>query len=855
MRSPVAVIVAFAMIATTFAPSTAAELPSGSSAEALNLMNSSCSVAQASQSPAPGASTAASPAPSPSPSGGTTIPPPPAAFQGPSTLYAPQPTGSPQFTPPPLPTPTPSVRTTSGPIYIQRETPPPSPGPSGVPTPIPTATPHPAQTLGPGQYIVLSNTINGVNTPGQPADLDGNVNIFFQDGILVGDHAHYDGNQYIDVTGHPYIRNREDDSIIYADSIRFDTYNSRAILVNSRGATTQGVERGKFHFAAKTLRTEGSGVMHGERASFSTCENPRGGYHVESKTLDVTPGDKAIGHNNVLYLGAVAVMYLPLIVISLANTPGTRRDTGFVPLVGYSQSQGFYVIAKIGFGTTDYYYGYYRVEEFTRVGFGLGYVAFFRRKDGKRSVDVNAYHFQSHASDIQPTGTNLQVTDQEVWTKYLRATFGINYTGSYGPDVALPTQITFQGSITHQTAKDSQSYTFNHESTGNGDSSLNLGFTDQRTLSPNVTQGINLSYTDNQNAAAGIDGNVESIHINTVTDVKGPGETYDLTYDKTDSQTPGESIDKEPELLIRPLGQLFPNFQLVPITGTFAIGNYSEEQTVTSTSTTSLAGSGYQIFDTQRAQAAITFGPEVAHFLGSDFNASVIATQNAYATGDLKAQIQQNASFTTPLGDHVINAITYTEQNTNGPSAEPFQTFDVLSGNSNQASDLIRIFNGSAYNLTLSSDTLFKREAQPVTYQFAFMPTIKTAVMIGGSYNPGPGNGFESSTIQISTPVGYESDIQFSTNADWKAKGRLNDKNVYFRKVIGECYELDLAYNQDLKQISLAVQLLAFPTQRLNFGLGQSGSIVPGSLNFSSAAGAIGAATGTTIGASAPIGP
>jgi hypothetical protein len=840
MRSPVAVIVAVAMIASTFAPATAADLPTASSADALRLLQSKCTIAQATPaSPAPDASA--------SPSAGPTQPPPSAPYQGPAQLVIPPlPTSSPQYTPPPLPTPTPSVRTTSGPIYIQRQTPAPSPAASGVPTPIPTLTPHPAQTLGAGQYIVLSNTATGGTNPGDPADLDGNVNIFFQDGLLVGDHAHYDGIQYFDITGHPYIRNREDDSIIYADSIRYDTYNSRAILVNGRGATTQGVDRGKFHFSAKTLRTEGSGVMHGDRATFSTCENPRGGYHVESKTLDVMPGDKAIGHNNVLYLGALAVLYLPLIVIPLTeNQPGTRRDTGFVPLIGYSQSQGFYVLAKIGFGQTDYYYGYYRVEEYTRVGTGLGYVAFFRRKDGKRSVDVNAYHFQTKNADLQPTGTNLTVNDAEIWSKTVRANFNVNYTGSYAPGITLANSLALSGSISHQTAKDSQSYTFNRQTTGSDESSLNLGFTDQRTLSPVLTQGINLSLTDNQNAYAGVVDSVQSIHINTVTDLRGPGEDYDLTYDRTDSPTP-IGIDKEPELLIRPRGNLFPNFQLIPITGSFAIGNYSEEQSVTNSA--DLSSSSYQVFTTQRGQAALTFGPEVAHFLGSDFNASVIATQDAYATGDLKAEIQQNASFTTPLGDHVINAITYSEQNVNGPEAEPFQSFDILSGNSSQASDLIRIFNGSAYNLTLSSDTIFKREAQPVSYQLAFMPTIKTAVMIGGSWVPGPGNGFSTTNVQISTPVGYESDIQFATNVDWKSRGRLESKNIYYRKVIGECYEVDVAYNQDLRQVTLAVQLLAFPTQRLNFGLAQSGSIVPGSLNFSSVAGALGAGSAPGIG-------
>ena len=44
------------------------------------------------------------------------------------------------------------------------------------------------------------------------------------------------------------------------------------------------------------------------------------------------------------------------------------RKTGFVPIIGYSQAEGFYIKARIGFGTSNQYYGYYRIEEYTQIG-------------------------------------------------------------------------------------------------------------------------------------------------------------------------------------------------------------------------------------------------------------------------------------------------------------------------------------------------------------------------------------------------------------------------------------------------------------------------------------------------------
>ncbi|GAC1546044.1 MAG: hypothetical protein NVS2B17_28960 [Candidatus Velthaea sp.] len=685
-------------------------------------------------------------------------------------------------------------------------------------------SPSPLETLGPNRYEVLADDISAVNKPGEPADLNGNVNVFYADGILVGDHAHYDGTRYIDVTGRPYIRNTANDSVLHADSIRFDSFTQRATLINGKGSTTQGVETGHFYYTAKQLVTDRAGHTHGERASFTTCEHPRGGYHIEAKTLDITPGDKAVAHSAVLFLGALAVFYLPIVVIPLNRESGAaQRAAGFIPLIGYSQTEGFYVKARIGFAPGQDYYGYYRVDAYTKLGFGLGYVAFFKRKNGRRTSDVNFYRFRAKQDGSQQN--NLVANDSEIFSKTLQGRFGLNYQGNYGPFVSLPPSYTVNGSVAHAGLRETQNYTFNRTSTGSQSSSTNLGFIDSHRISANVQQGLNLSFTTNKSPYTGIP-NANSLHFNTLTHVSASGLDYDLSFDKTNSTIPSGGIDKLPELLIRPHGPFDPKFHFLPITGQFALGAYSEARTF-------VTNGDAPHLTTQRGEAQLTFGPALAHFLGSDLNATVTARQDAYATGDLKGQIQQNASLTTPIGRHFVNSLTYSEQNSNGPQFEPFKTLDVIGGASHQAAEVLRIFNGDVYTLSLQTGTAFNRSAQPIAYQLNMRPSPRSSLLLGGSYVPGGGKGFYQTNAQVVTPFGRGSDLQFSTNIDWKNKGRLTSKNVYYRRIIGDCYELLASYNQDLKQVNLSVEILAFPSRSLNFGLQTQGSIIPGSLSFS----------------------
>jgi hypothetical protein len=789
-------------------------------------------VAQAAESPSPGPSStpAASEAPSASPSPTPTLRPlvgPPLAPGGPQTLVPPPlPTTTP-VPPPPLATPGPS--SSPAPQIIQQATFPPEPTPAGRPlatagpvtrpSPTPTATPAPGETLGPNDYAILGDRLTGKNARGETEDLDGNVTIIYQQGVIGGDHAHFDGKRYIDITGHTFVRSAAGDTVFYADSIRFDTLNQNAILLNGRGESTNGVERGKFYFKGTTMVTDHDGVTHVSHANITTCDNPRGGYHVESKTLDVYPGDKAVAKSAVLYLGALAVLWLPIVVISLRNDPlGSRRNPGFVPLVGYSQAEGFWIKTRIGFSPSDYYYGYYRVEEYTKIGLGLGYVATLRRKDGRRQTDINFYRVKNAVDGSQDV--NLTINDQEAFSRTTRGQVSLNYTSDYGPLTALPAQYTLNAAVDHaDTRGDHQDYSFSRSSTGPQSSTDNYGFTDHLQLSQQLQEDLAVSYTTSASGGyygvAG--GSTDTLHFESLTHYMSHAYDYDLTYDRYDSSE-DTNVQKEPELTIRPLYQIFPNDKIVPITTQYTIGLYDDP-------TANL--------QTGRAEARIQLGPALAHFLDSDFSAQLTVQQDYYGTGDEKAQIGQLMTLTTPFWDHFVNTISYTESQTNGPLAEPFKSLDVLGTGLKQANDVLRLFNDSIYTFSLTATTFFNRQAQAVGYQLTSSPSPRSTLLLGGSFTPGPGFGFDRTNVQLATPFGYESDLQISTFVDWKNHMRLESKNIYYRHVVGECYEIRASYNEDLKQVFFTVTLLAFPSESANFGISQQASlnsVIPGSL-------------------------
>ncbi|MGZ3563710.1 MAG: hypothetical protein ACXVAS_18015 [Vulcanimicrobiaceae bacterium] len=758
----------------------------------------------------------ATPSPSASPSATPTPIPLPGAPSGPQKLYAtPFPTGSP-FTPPPVPTATPNSNETTAPVFLTRETAPPSIAPAGQEQPQPTPTPTGVPTLQPGYIAVLADKVSGNGKPGEPGDASGNVHIFYQSAVLVGDHAHYDGGRTITVTGHPYIINEDKDSIYYADTIVFDTIEQRAELRNGRGESSQGVEQGLVYFKSPDLKTGSNGVSHGDNPYVTTCERPRAGYHVTGKTIDVKPGDRITITKAVLWLGAAAVFYLPKLVIPLRSVQDERQKPQFFPEIGYDSYEGYYIKARIGFGHDEYYYGYYRVEFFSKVGLGLGYVGFMQRKNGKRTTSIDFYRINDHR--VQSTNYNLNAQDNENFSNTLRGQLGITYNSNYGPLTQVLPNEGISANVAHTTASQSQNYTFSRSSVGSQSSTDSIGFTDTHTLTPTLSNTLNFSLNSSQSNYGGFFSSNSSGHVSDLAHWASKGMDYQLTFDKTYSNSPFGIDNKLPELQVRP-NTFFEHF-VFPLAALFTVGQYSEPQ---------------NSFSTSRADLGFVFGPALAHVYNSDFSASVNVDQYAYGTGDLKAAIRQQATLSTNAGTHIVNSLSYTEANYNGPAFVPFQNLDQQpTTNYHTAQDVLRAFNSDYYDLSLGFSTNFNMMAQPVSYQLTARPSPRSYVMLGGSFNPGPGQGFFTTNVQFSTPFGRGASLQFVGDLDWKNKGRIENKQIYYSRIIGDCYQFLLSYNEALRQVNFTVNILAFPSHAANFGIStQGGPLFQSGLNGS----------------------
>jgi hypothetical protein len=207
--------------------------------------------------------------------------------------------------------------------------------------------------------------------------------------------------------------------------------------------------------------------------------------------------------------------------------------------------------------------------------------------------------------------------------------------------------------------------------------------------------------------------------------------------------------------------------------------------------------------------------------------------QYAYGTGDLKAAISQDLSLTTPIGKHILNSITYSEANYNGPALVPFQYLDQQpTDNTKNAQDLIRFFNDDVYSVAVGYSTNFDGVAQPLSYQITARPSARSLVLLGGSFIPGPGQGFLTTNLQLSTPFGRDASLQFVTDLEWKGPELFSNKIIYYTRTIGNCYQLQLLYNESAQSVNVGLSLLAFPNQTATFAIGQPGTIIPSTFNF-----------------------
>jgi LPS-assembly protein len=116
--------------------------------------------------------------------------------------------------------------------------------------------------------------------------------------------------------------------------------------------------------------------IKGEDCEFTTCDRKDPHFHIDGKTTDLEPGKQVVFKDVRLQLFNRTILRLPILWIPLGD-----RSYKYLPQVGQSPDEGFFVKNTYGFPMRGEDRGSIRTDWMQRIGTGLGANYFYRNKE------------------------------------------------------------------------------------------------------------------------------------------------------------------------------------------------------------------------------------------------------------------------------------------------------------------------------------------------------------------------------------------------------------------------------------------------------------------------------------------
>ena len=133
-----------------------------------------------------------------------------------------------------------------------------------------------------------------------------------------------------------------------------------------------------------------------------------------------------------LFLGPLAILFLPVLVIPLRHVTIRAAKPALVPPIGYDSKPRAIGSKRGSTSTTPILLRLLSRRGLHEGRLGLGYTAFIGTKNHRGYITIDAYTINNHVEEARQTNFNLQETEN--FSNRIRGQFGDNYTGDFGPN-------------------------------------------------------------------------------------------------------------------------------------------------------------------------------------------------------------------------------------------------------------------------------------------------------------------------------------------------------------------------------------------------------------------------------------
>lgn len=548
-------------------------------------------------------------------------------------------------------------------------------------------------------------------------------------------------------------------------------------------------------------------------AQVTTCDldDPLVPYKLTAEQVELIPQDRLVMRNASLYLFGRRILTLPFFILFLREP----RQQRIFPLVGWNESEGFFVRTTATYVINDEHYGFFFLDWMERFGFGSGFEHIWRYDRGEgnyflyvlgnRQTAANDYRARlQHRHDF---GGGFAAG---AFFDYARRQFA---DGGFASSLYGSLDAVYRDAAQHANL-----FAFYTRADGHGPTSeqLSLRLAYDRQFLPNLRGRIDLPYFQNVFPGLGPD-----LELTPRLELNYFGRGYTLRaiaehrFDLDGEAFPGDrfySLSRLPEILFTGfahplrLGDVSLGYQLTGGLGYFV------ENNVFLPARGALGTVAAIRLD---AQALLTGSHSIGGMTTADLRLSTRASY--YSTGDFRAIGGGTLGLSHRFSEHLSGRLTYNYQDNFGTT--PFQ-FDR---------DVTRLhnvlFNLSHRQATFGADlfasyNVLTRRPDPLTLRVEWLPQPNWTVNLATAFDP-VGGIFTSFEAQLRARLSDQWELFYRGVYTPRTGEILHDRVqlTYFQY----CWATSLTFVGARREVWLEVWLTAFPQARGAVGLGHTG--------------------------------
>jgi hypothetical protein len=509
-----------------------------------------------------------------------------------------------------------------------------------------------------------------------------------------------------------------------------------------------------------------------------------------------------------VWIGDRRLFTLPYFVIFLRE----RQQTRLVPVVGYSDAEGWFLKTSYSYVVNPQSYGFVHADWMERLGVGAGVDHYYQGGGGRGTV------FLYRLADRQSEGVDLRgiVSHVQQITPEVQGTFFADYfdrTSSSEPRF----NSLFGAFDIHRTGTESSSTLFGSyfqsafdASTG---SSFATTFLDRRILSPALAADTAVQFTRTVQAAGRDDELVPRLAL-----LYAAPQAFASLVVETRMDLDGETFTGDDRYTLERLPELTVAFSPSRIGRTTLIGQLDagvarfRETTV---------GPGGRTLDAVRTDLQATVSGPLQISGRAFLGVRAFARGSVYSTGDRRLFYGVRAEYTSSLTDRLEGRVLYAGQSFSGTS--PF-VFDAVTDRVSFGEASLSYRSPRMFATAAASYDFLTRTPGQLTARMAYAPrqgwNVGAAAVV--DLVRGDLDRLEA-TIDLRFGNGWR--FEYAGYYDGFARGVVHDR-VAITRIFCDCLGVSLSHLGARNETWLEFWLTAVPWGRGRIGVGGRGNLL-----------------------------